>query len=245
MNLKNLIVSAITCVVCFLSVSIGCSDKPEPAPQIVHNVEIKAAAPVISALNGSRQVQPSREALLTCDATDADSDNITYTWSATGGMLAGSGPEVLWTAPDKAGDYMISVTVSDDTGGTDSKDMIINVPARPNNAPVIEAVRFTRPKRLPVVIKPNMTDEEKKKLPELVIIKYETADLSCLASDSDDDALDYVWQATGGKLIGSGASMQWIAAGEPGKYTITIEVSDNKGGISSFSIVVKVNCCSG
>ena len=90
-----------------------------------------------------------------------------------------------------------------------------------------------------------MTADEKKKLPELVIRKYETAGLYCLASDADGDKLDYVWQATGGKLVGTGADMQWIAAGEPGEYTITVEVSDNKGGVTSFSIQVSVHCCSG
>ena len=90
-----------------------------------------------------------------------------------------------------------------------------------------------------------MTDAEKKKLPELVAIKYDVVELSCMASDADKDKLDYVWQATGGKLVGSGANMQWIAAGEPGIYTISVEVSDDKGASATFQITISVHCCSG
>ncbi len=59
-------------------------------------------------------------------------------------------------------------------------------------------------------------------MPELIIKRYETADISCVASDPDNDKLDYVWMATGGKLIGNGANVQWIAAGEPGDYTRSV-----------------------
>ena len=113
----------------------------------------------------------------------------------------------------KGGDFMITVVVSDGNGGAAKKSVIINVPDKPNNPPVITAIKFTRPSHLPVTIRPNMTDDEKKKLPELVARKYvDTCDISCVATDPDGDKLDYIWQATGGKIIGSGPNIQWIAA---------------------------------
>jgi hypothetical protein len=242
---RLLFLTAASVLSLLLTTAEGCSSKPNIPPPPEPPQQVQAAAPVVTGLTADRQVPPLGKTQITCDATDADSDNLTYSWTATGGTLGGSGTSVSWTAPDKAGDYLISVTVSDSTRRTAKKDIIINVPQKPNKAPVIEAVRFTRPKRMPITIKPNMTEEEKRKLPELVIIKYETADLSCLASDPDNDKLDYVWQATGGKLYGTGANIQWIAAGDAGKYTITVEVSDSNGGVDSFSIVINVHCCSG
>lgn len=236
---------AVCAVTVLLAAGVACNGKPASQPIAEPPAEVRAAAPVISALTGSRQVSALGKTQVTCQATDADSDNLTYRWGATGGSIEGTGPVITWTAPEKAGDYMIVVTVNDDTGNTAKKDIIINVPQKPNKAPVISALRFTRPSHQPITIKPDMTEEEKRKLPELVIRKYETADLSCMAGDPDNDKLDYIWQATGGKLIGTGANMQWIAAGEPGKYTINVEVSDNNGGVDSFSIVVNVHCCSG
>jgi hypothetical protein len=236
--------------VCFFSLLLiittpGCTAKLETPQPVKPQAEVETVQPVISSLKADRQVSALGNTQVVCTATEAGTDNLTYNWGATGGTITGAGSTITWTAPVKTGDYMITVVVSDGKGGAAKENVIINVPEKPNNTPVIDAIRFTRPKRMPVTIKPNMTDEEKKKLPELVAIKYDVVELSCIASDADKDQLDYVWQATGGKLIGSGANMEWIAAGEPGKYTISVEVSDVKGATTTFQITVSVHCCSG
>ncbi len=52
---------------------------------------------------------------LTCDATDAEGDELSYSWKATGGHFIGSRKkaEVIWQAPNIAGYYDITVTVDD------------------------------------------------------------------------------------------------------------------------------------
>jgi hypothetical protein len=245
MNSRQLIIIIAGISMLAFSAAAGCAAKPQAGPVAEPPAQTQAPSLTISTLTADRQVPALGKTQITCEASDANSDNLTYRWTATGGALDGSGASVSWTAPQKSGDYLVTVVVSNVAGGTAKKDIIINVPQKPNNPPVITALRFTRPSHQPITVKPNMTDEEKKKLPELVIRRFETADLSCLASDPDNDKLDYIWQATGGKLIGTGANMQWIAAGEAGTYTITVEVSDNNGGTASFSIVVSVHCCSG
>ncbi len=235
---------------CFFSMMLaiatpGCAPKQETPPPLQTPVVAEVPQPEISELTADRQVAVLGSTQVVCTATEAGTDNLTYNWGATGGTITGAGSTITWTAPEKSGDYMITVVVSDGKGGAAKKNVIINVPEKPNNAPVIDAIRFTRPKRMPVTIKPNMTDEEKKKLPALVAIKYDVVELSCLSHDADNDKLDYIWQATGGKLVGTGANMQWIAAGEPGTYTINVEVSDDKGASDVFQITVSVHCCSG
>ena len=133
------------------------------------------------------------------------------------------------------------VVVSDSKGGSTTGNVIINVPDKPNNPPIITFLKFTRPGHQPITIK--LSDVEQNKIPELVIKAYETADISCMASDPDSDKLDYAWTTSGGKLIGNGASVRWIAADAPGNYMITVDVSDSKGTAVTFSIPVTVKCC--
>ena len=64
------------------------------------------------------------EAVITCVATDADDDDLTYTWSATAGTLDGTADVVTYSAPDAAGTYTISVVVSD---GEDEATMDVSV----------------------------------------------------------------------------------------------------------------------
>lgn len=64
--------------------------------------------------------------------------------------------------------------------------------------------------------------------------------LECVALDVDNDSLSYMWKATGGTLIGSGASLDWKAPSEIGIYTITVSVSDGKGGRDERSTDIRV-----
>lgn len=247
MKLQRIFYIGLVCSFFLLPLLSACSatQKPasaEPAPvQPVENPK-----PVVSSLSAfPPQVQPLATSQIICEATDTGGDNLTYVWAATGGTLTGTDSTVTWTAPQESGAYTISVTVTNRKGGSAAKTLSVTVPEKPNSPPVISAIRFTRQGRLPITVKTNMTEDEKKKLPELVIQKYQTADISCLATDPDNDVLDYKWMASGGKLVGNGASIQWIAAGDPGLYTIVVEVSDKKGGTASSSIIVSVHCCSG
>ncbi len=95
-----------------------------------------------------------------------------------------------WTAPNNPGSYKVTVVVSDGKGGSATRDALITVPEKPNNAPVISAIKFTRPGRMAITVKTNPTEEEAKKTPELVIRKYETAEVVCVATDPDKDQLD-------------------------------------------------------
>lgn len=78
---------------------------------------------------------------LACDATDADGDPLSYTWSCSYGVLsATSGMSVSWTAPSTAGIYTINVKVSDGKTSTNSSLNLIvaatssgAIPAIPSN----------------------------------------------------------------------------------------------------------------
>ncbi len=216
------------------------SQTVEAPPEPVNN------PPIITDLHAdSAIVQPLGTSNILCTATDPDGDHLTYRWTTSGGTVDSIGSSATWTAPENPGSYLITVVVSDGKGGAVSHDITVSVPEKPNNPPSIIALKFTRPGRMPVTVKANASPEELKKTPELVIRKYETALIDCVAEDHDKDQLTYVWRATGGKIIGDGPNIQWLAAGDPGTYTVNCEVSDGRGGTGSFTITISVHCCSG
>ncbi len=61
------------------------------------------------------------------------------------------------------------------------------------------------------------------------------------ASDPDGDTLNYSWSATGGSVQGSGTEVRWNSAGtQPGTYTVTVRVDDNRGGTASCAVDIRV-----
>jgi len=72
----------------------------------------------------------------------------------------------------------------------------------------------------------------------------ESADIcqvECTASDPDGDELSYSWStADGGNISGEGSTVTWTAPEAPGIYTITVEVTDGRGGEATTQLTVNV-----
>jgi len=93
------------------------------------NVSVTTAniAPVINSLTANpTSVVQSGTSTITCTASDANGDALTYTWQASGGTLSGTGSTRTWTAPTTVGTYTITCTVSDGLA-TDSESKSITV----------------------------------------------------------------------------------------------------------------------
>lgn len=61
---------------------------------------------------------------LTCEATDIEGDEITYSWEVTGGTLEGEGQVVVWNPPDVPGDkeeHVVTVRVTDSAGNVSGR----------------------------------------------------------------------------------------------------------------------------
>jgi hypothetical protein len=61
--------------------------------------------------------------------------------------------------------------------------------------------------------------------------------ITCLASDPDGDELTYTWEAERGYIDGEGPEVTWTAPSEYGNYSITVTVSDGRGGEATSSQV--------
>src|SRR5262249_23980587 len=64
-------------------------------------------------------VESTEVATIRATASDPDGDPLTYAWTASGGSVDGTGPEVRWNPGTSApGDYTITAHVDDGRGGT-------------------------------------------------------------------------------------------------------------------------------
>jgi len=73
-------------------------------------------APKIKSISSSpASVKVNEAVILNCVATDADGDDLTYTWSADeGNFISGTfGRSVTWRSPSEEGTFLIQVIVSD------------------------------------------------------------------------------------------------------------------------------------
>jgi hypothetical protein len=153
------------------------------------------------------------------NASDADNDPLTYSYTATGGTVDGTGPDVRWNPSGLAiGNYTVNAKVDDGHGGTASCATDVAVAKRPNQPPVISCA----PERNP-------------------IIAGERVKIVSTASDPDGDPLSYSYTATAGQISGNGPAAQFDSTGlAAGNYSITCTADDGRGGRTSAPTAVDV-----
>ena len=172
--------------------------------------------PVITSLTPSAtEVARGASCTVNCVATDPDADALTYSWTATGGAISGTGSTITWIAPTTEGSYSVSVSVSDGKAAAVSDSCNIQVV---NTPPVIASLT------------PSSTD----------LAPEDSCTIGCVASDADGDTLTYAWTATGGTISGTGNSVSWEAPATEGTYNISVSVSDGHGGTVSDSCDITV-----
>lgn len=84
--------------------------------------------PVVESLTAEPPVVKQGESTtIVCVASDPDGDELSYQWVATKGNISGQGSTVIWTGPDKCGNYIITVTATDGKDGEASRKLTIEV----------------------------------------------------------------------------------------------------------------------
>ena len=64
--------------------------------------------------------------------------------------------------------------------------------------------------------------------------------IACLAVDVDGGNLTYTWSANGGTFSGEGPILSWLAPTVQAAYTITVNVTDGRGGMASEALNITV-----
>lgn len=154
------------------------------------------------------------------NASDPDNDPLTYSYTATGGAVDGSGPDARWnSASATPGNYTVTAQVNDGKGGTASCATDIKVEERPNRPPTASLSVERSP-----------------------ILPGEHTGITCTGSDPDGDPLTYTYSASGGQVSGTGSNASFDATGlQPGTYTLKCTVNDGRGGTADASGNVEVN----
>lgn len=216
------LVAVLAATALLLSSACTLSSPPAPPPTPPPN-----QPPVIESITAEKEVPTLVQTQIVAKASDADGDTLTYQWSADGGTITGEGNTIAWTAPGNSDNYTIKVAVSDGKGGTAAQSVTIAVIDKPNQLPVITG----------------LTIDGAPPAQENTVKQWITKTIYCNANDPDGDKLSYLWRTTGGKITGEGNTVGWTSPGINGEYTVTVVVSDGRGGKAEGSVVFKVLCC--
>ena len=168
-------------------------------------------------------------------ATDEDNDTLTYTLGGTDAAsfaIVGTSGQLKTSASldyeDKTS-YSVTITVSDGKGGTDSISVTITVTdVTENRAPV-----FTDGENTTRSVAENTATD----------INIGTA---VAATDADNDTLTYTLggtDATSFAIVGTSGQLKTSASldyEDKTSYSVTITVSDGKGGTDSISVTITV-----
>lgn len=187
---------------------------PNPAPPPNHPPVAACSASPASVYAGSNDV-----ITVHVNASDPDNDPLTYSYTASGGAVEGSGPDARFNTSGLAkGNYTITAKVDDGKGGTATCAADVAVNEKPNQPPTISCATDRSP-----------------------IMPGERTGITSTASDPDGDPLTYTYSATGGQVTGDGPKATFDSTGlAPGSYTVKCSVSDGRGGTADASTNVDV-----
>jgi hypothetical protein len=100
--------------------------------------------PVIAGLQAQPElVSPGATCQVVCNATGPKGDELSYSWSASGGEITGKGAVVTWMAPQSAGSYHITVVVADDRGAKATAYTGITVDSPPSISNLMASANWT------------------------------------------------------------------------------------------------------
>lgn len=138
---------------------------------------------------------------------DPDSGTITYEWSASSGQLSGAGANVSYTAPAQTGIIQLRLVASDPDGNRDTAWLDLEIVAEINQAPqILEVQKNTA-----------------------FVAPGQALLLTCVATDANNDPLQYIWLASAGTVENSGNPVNWTAPLSEGIVDITVKVTDDEG----------------
>jgi outer membrane protein OmpA-like peptidoglycan-associated protein len=154
---------------------------------------------------------------VSANASDPGNNPLTYSWTTSGGAVEGTGPAARWNSSGAAeGAYTVSVRVENGRGGTASCSANILVQSQPNRPPLMSCT----------------TDRTSVNIGE-------TVQIAATASDADNDTLTYSWESSGGRVRGTGASVNFDTVGVgAGQYSVTGHVNDGRGGTADCQLMI-------
>src|SRR6476646_4215755 len=144
---------------------------------------------------------------------------LTYSYTASGGSVEGTGPDARWNPSGVAvGSYTVSIKVDDGKGGTASCSTDIRVEENPHHPPTISCSAN------PSTIQPG-----------------ERSTITSTASSPDNLDLTYSYSASAGQVSGNGPTATFDSTGlQSGSYKVNCTATDSRGDKADSSANVDV-----
>jgi hypothetical protein len=207
------------------------------AQQAISSTPFKNSVPVIdSLLVSSTNVTPGATANATVTAHDADTgDSLSFAWSTSpsvGTFSDVSAATTTWTAPATEGDVTLTIAVQDTHGATTSASVVVHVSNTNGKGQAAVTVSLNT---WPVIS--GLTSAPKGWLDGTPLT------LAVAASDADNDPLSYVWTSScvGSFSAGTVVSPTFtLAAGQSGACTLSVVVSDGRGGTTTGALTLPI-----
>jgi archaellum component FlaF (FlaF/FlaG flagellin family) len=198
------------------------------ADQVIINTEnskpVANAGPNQTAQTGDNVILDGRL------STDVDSDPLSYVWSLLS-KPASSQPELKQhdqvqaiLTPDLPGDYVVQLIVNDSKLNSEPATSLVTVSAKP-----------------PLNLAPQITSSALNTAVVAALYQYDVD-----ASDADNDTLTYSLTAypTGMSINSQTGLISWTpAANQLGNQSVSVQVSDGKGGSDSQSFTYQCQRC--
>jgi outer membrane protein OmpA-like peptidoglycan-associated protein len=187
---------------------------PEP-PKPIHPPTAACSANPTSVYQGT-----TAPVAIHVDATDVDKVGLTYSYSATGGTVEGTGPDARFNPSGVAvGSYTVNVKVDNGHGGTATCSADVTVAKKPIKPPTVSCA----PEHSPIT-------------------SGERVAINTTATDPQGLPLTYSYATTGGQVSGTGPTAQFDSTGlAAGTYTVTCTADDGEqGGRASATTTVAV-----
>jgi outer membrane protein OmpA-like peptidoglycan-associated protein len=195
-----------------LVVRFGLPNPPPPAPKLPPAASCSASpASVYAGSNDPVAVHVS--------ASSPDKLPLTYSYTASGGVVEGNGPEARWNSSGvNPGAYTVSAKVDDGKGGTASCAAEIKVEERPHHPPTVSVSAN------PATIKVG-----------------ERSAITCDGNSPDNLPLTYTYSASGGQVTGDGRQAQFDSTSvKPGTYSVRCQVTDSRSDKADGSTNIDV-----
>ncbi len=191
----------------------GIPNPPPPAPKMPPTASCSASPSSVYEGSGD-------SVAIHVNASSPDNFPLTYTYTATGGSVDGTGPDARWNSSGAGiGSYSVTAKVDDGHGQNASCSADVRVekkPEPPHHPPTIScsADRST--------IQPG-----------------ERVTITSNASSPDGLSLTYNYSASSGQVSGNGPTAQFDSTGlSPGSYSIRCGVTDSRGDKADSSTSV-------
>jgi len=189
-------------------------------------------APEIESLSASPEsMEPGESTYVSCAATDADGDEVSYEWEAAYGEIFGQGGSVSWLAPEKSGSYVVTVYARDAYGGESTRNILVNVSLA------------DAPKLGTFVVEP--IDHNMLKFEHEVwdIFIGRSCSVQCVVLEGEVP-FTYTWSVDVGELTADGsATATWEAPERRGPATITVDVTDANGNTTTGVLLMYAEDC--